>query len=365
MNMQLNAVAARLARGATVPPTPEAAARPSSQPKRPQVEAAPDNPHAQFIPATRKRARWIIVLAGVLVLLAGILVAKRISLYRPPVAVSYNSRLAELDTKLSRALASQLRAAGFEFDAAIVSVEGPACQRAVCLVKRLRQGDRIGLWGPMAGSHSGNGSWSFAGLGELAELKFNADAATEMRRLAESAPPEFLQVPVTATPIQSPRQAASPFNRAFELWLSARTDGRQVQWLDLETGRCLTEPEWGYFVHRLSYSHWLGSNSLDLFAAVCPDGCYWLFTRHLAVAPVDARLWDQALPDDIISHPALRSAPHSPRGSFSPARDQTNTYLFRAEEGTVGILRVLELNRASQELRIQYKLAVPAAKADT
>jgi hypothetical protein len=61
----------------------------------------------------------------------------------------------------------------------------------------------------------------------------------------------------------------------------------------------------------------------------------------------------------------LRSAPNVPRGSFSPARDQTDTYLFRAEEGTIGILRVLELNRASQELRIQYKLAPPAAKADT
>jgi hypothetical protein len=202
-------------------------------------------------------------------------------------------------------------------------------------------------------------------MGMLAELKFNADAAAEMRRLAESTPPEFLQVPAAATPIQSPRQAASPFNRAFELWLSARTDGRPVQWLDLETGRCLTEPDGEYFVHGLSYSHWLGSNSLDLFTAVDPDGCHWLFTRHLALAPVDAKLWDQALPDDIISHPALRSAPHRPRAAFSPARDRTDTYLFRAEEGTIGILRVLELNRASQELRIQYKLALPAAKADT
>ncbi len=361
MQTRFNTLAAKSAGRETAP---EAAARPSCQPQPAPAGAAAAQQRSQVTPATRKWVIWTIALAGVLVLLAGTLVAKRISLHRPPVAVSYNSRLAELDTKLSRTLASQLRAAGFEFDAAIVNVEGPACQRAVCLVKRLRRGDLIGLWGRVAGRHSRNGWWSFAGTGELANLNFNVEAAAEMQRLAESTPPEFLQVPAAATPIESPSQAASPFNRAFELWLSARTDGRRVQWLDLETGRCLTEPEWEYFVHGFSYSHWLGSNSLDLFAAVDPDGCHWLFTRHLAVAPVDARLWDQALPDDIVSHPALRSAPHRPRASFSPARDQTDTYLFRTEQGTIGILRVLERNHSSQEMRIQYKLVPPAAKAD-
>jgi hypothetical protein len=201
-------------------------------------------------------------------------------------------------------------------------------------------------------------------MGELAELKFNVDATGEMRRLAESTPPEFLQVPATATPIQS-RGEAAPFNRAFELWLSARTDGRQGQWLDLETGRCLTEPDWEYFVRPLSYTTWLCTNSLDLFAAVYPDGCHWLFTRHMAVAPVDAKLWDQAPPEAITSHPALRSASLRIRDSFPRALDQTDTYLFRTEEGTIGILRVVEVNCASQELRIQYKLAAPAVKADT
>jgi hypothetical protein len=299
------------------------------------------------------------------VLLAGTLVAKRINLYRPPVVASYNNRLAELDTKLSQAVASQLRGAGFEFDAAIVSVEGLACQQAVCLVKGLRRGDLVGLSGLLGVSHVGDGSWSFVGMGELAELKFTVDAAGEMRRLAESTPPQFPQVPTSATPIQSGRQTVAPFNRAFELWLSARTDGRQGQWLDLETGRCLTVPDWEYLLGSLSYSDWLCSNSLDLSATVYPDGSHWLFTRNLAVAPVDASLWDQATPANMISHSALRSAPSVLFRSVSPARDHTDTYLFRAEEGTIGILRVLEINRASQEVKIQYKLAPPATKADT
>jgi len=152
MQTRFNNVVAKSAGRATAP----AAARPSCQPQPAPAGAAAAQQRSQVTPATRKWVIWTIALAGVLVLLAGTLTAKRISLYRPSVAVSYNSRLAELDTKLSRALASQLQAAGYEFDAAIVSVEGPACQRAVCLVKRLRRGDLIGLWGRVAGRHSRN-----------------------------------------------------------------------------------------------------------------------------------------------------------------------------------------------------------------
>ncbi len=365
MKMRSDTVAARSAGRATVPIAPEGAARPSCQPQPLPTETTPAQHPSQVTPAARKRVRWTIALAGVTVLLAGHVVAKRITLYHPPVVVSYNNRLAELDTKLSQALAAQLRGAGFEFDAAVVNVEGPACQRAVCLVKGLRRGDLLRCPGRMAGRHSGNGSWSFAGMGELAELKFTVDAATEMRRLAESTPPEFLQVPVSAAPIQSRPQAASSLSRAFELWLSAGTDGRPLRWLDFETGQSLTEPDWEYWGGTFNYSHWLRSNRLDLSAAVYPDGCYWLFPRHLAVTPVEAKLWDQATPDNLRSHPGLRSAPTAPRRLVSPARDQTDTYLFRTEEGSIGILRVLELNCASQELKIQYKLAPPAAKADT
>jgi hypothetical protein len=47
---------------------------------------------------------------------------------------------------------------------------------------------------------------------------------------------------------------------------------------------------------------------------------------------------------------------YSPSGLICPARDQTDLFLSRA----IGILRRLEGNRASQDLRIQYKLAAPA-----
>ncbi len=360
MNMPSDTVAARSGGRAAVPLASGSPARPSCQPQAPPAEATEGRQPSQVTTATRKPVWWTIVLLGATVLLAGSLAAKRITLYRPPVAVSYNNRLAELDTKLSRALANQLCTAGFEFDAAIVSVEGPACQRAVCLVKGLRRGDLTSVPALLAVRHAGNGLWSFAGMGELDELKFTVDAAPEMRRLAESTPPQFPQAPALARPMQSRHQTVSPFNRAFELWLSAPTDGRHGQWLDLETGRCLADPDWEYLVQPFNYAHWLRSNSLDLSAAVYPDGCYWLFPRDLAVAPVDAKLWDQATPDNLISHRALRSAPKVSRGLVSPARDQTDTYLFRTEEGSIGILRVLEINRASQEVKIQYELVHPA-----
>ncbi len=163
MQTRSNNVAPKAAGRATAPAAPEAAARPSCQPQPAPGGAVAAQQLSQFTPATRKRLWWAIAVASVLVLVAGNLAAKRISTPpRPSVAVSYSSRLAELDTKLSLALANRLRAAGYEFDAAIVSVEGPACQRAVCLVKQLCLGDLTGLWGRVAGLHSGNGSWSFA-----------------------------------------------------------------------------------------------------------------------------------------------------------------------------------------------------------
>jgi hypothetical protein len=310
------------------------------------------------------------LVAGVLVLLAGTLAAKRITFYHAPPVASYNTCLAELDTKLSRALADQLRAAGFEFDAAIVSVEGPACQRAVSLVNGLRREDEKGLSGltaRIAVRHTGNGTWSFAGAGELAKLKFNVDATAEMWRLARSTPPEFPPVVLVAPTLNQPKaDAASPFVRECEVQLFAPTGGARGQWLDLETARRLTEADCNHYYHNpRAYADWCRTNGVDLSAVTYADRSYWLFTRYLVLAPVDGRLWEQATPEEIISHPALRSSRPLPQFFISPADDQTHTYLFRTQQGSFGILRVLEFNPVSRQLRIQYKLARLEAKAET
>jgi hypothetical protein len=357
MNTRLDTVGSKFAGSVAARTAPEAAARPSCQA---QPSPAEDTAWKQskVAPGKRKNFRWGIALCGGLVLVVGSLAAQRISLTLftgRPAVVSYNHCLADLDTKLTRALASHLREAGFDFDAAVVSVEGPACERAVCLVKMLSRGDAMVSRCQIAGHHSGNGSWSFAGTGSLAEIKFDVDAAAEMRRLAENTPPDILQVPVSAAPIPLPGQTASPFDRAFDLCLSGGPDRGIVQWLDLETGRRLAEPDWEYWVSSTSYSQWLRRNSLDL-TLVAYGSCYHLLTRRLAVAPVDARLWDQAQPAEIVSHPALQVPPPS-LGSFSPVNDRMDTYVFRTEEGTFGILRVITFKCTAQELRIQYKLA--------
>ena len=87
-------------------------------------------------------------------------------------------------------------------------------------------------------------------------------------------------------------------------------------------------------------------------------------TRYLAFAPVDGRLWEQATPEDIISHPALRSLRAQPQYAISPVDDQTDTYLFRTQQGTIGILRVVEFEPGSRQLKIQYKLARLGTRID-
>ena len=111
MKTRVTAVAAQFTGRAAAPAAPQATARPGCLPPPPPTQTVAEDQHSQVTPAPHKRVRWTIVLAGVLVLLAGTLAAKRINFYRPPAVASYNTRLAELDNKLAQALASQLRAA--------------------------------------------------------------------------------------------------------------------------------------------------------------------------------------------------------------------------------------------------------------
>jgi len=120
-----------------------------------------------------------------------------------------------------------------------------------------------------------------------------------------------------------------------------------------------------YYENPRGYVDWCRTHGVDLSAAIYPDRSYWLFTRYLAFAPVDGRLWEQVAPEDIVSHPALRSSRPLPQFVISPADDQADTYLFRTAKGTFGILRLLGVDFPSGQLKIQYKLARPGAKADT
>jgi len=365
MKTRFDAAAVEFASPRAAPLALDAAAQPGSEPQQPPAETVADHQSSQFAPATRRWVWWGIALAAVTLLLAGNLAAWLIPRYRPPSVASYNSRLADLDTILSRALASRLGADGYEFDAAIVSVAAPACQRAVCLLKRLHRKDGVAFTGEVSARHAGNGTWRFVGTGRLAPLQFDVNAAAEMQRLAESTPPQFQQAsPTTPTPNQPEPDARSPFSREFDLWLPATAQEPQLLWLDLETARRLTEPDHDYFVNARVSSDWLRNNGLDLCVVVYPDRSYWICTRGMVLTPVESRLWEQATPDEIISHPGLPSIPRRVRGMISAARSQTDTYLFRTEQGTFGILRLLEINDSSQQVRIRYKLARPAAKAD-
>jgi hypothetical protein len=183
--------------------------------------------------------------------------------------------------------------------------------------------------------------------------------------LAEVTPPEFPQAAVEAlTPDQRPRDNLPAFSEEIETLLPAMGQGARRHWLDLETGRCLVEPDLHYFVNQPSSRlDWLRTNSLDLFAAVYRGRSYCLFLRHMAFAPVDGQSWEQATPEQILSHPALRLIPHPKPTAIYPARGQTETYVFRTQQGTFGILQVLGFDSSPPQLKLHYKVARWTAKA--
>lgn len=359
---------AELARPAIIPVKPQDAAKPNAEPQQQRPDEVERNPRSQSVSATRKPYWWAAALVVVGLLLAGNLAAMLLNRPGVPAVASYNSRVADLDGKLSSELARQLRAAGFSFDAAIVSVESPACEHAVCLLKFLRRevddGVASGVGGVLVRS-SGNGSWSFTGNGDLTTLKFSVDASAEMRRLAEATPPEFPQAAAAIPPNQPPRDNLLGFSVEVETSMTASCETARRHWLDLETGRCLTEPELDYFVNRKALRlDWLRTNNLDLLAAVYHDRSYCYFPRHMTVAPVDGKLWEQATPEEIASHPALRSILNPIRSAASPPKGKIATYIFRTEQGTFGILRVLGLDPSQRQLKLHYKLANVGAKAN-
>jgi len=281
---------------------------------------------------------------------------------RLPSGNSYHSRLAALDQKLSTALAKELRAAGFSFDALVLNVDSPTCHQAFCLVKFLRRktdDSARTIVGGVSAAHAGQGIWTFSGTGDLAGFGFSLDASAEMRRLAEVAPPEFA-LPLTTAPVmnQPPKASAAAFSMEREFILPAAGKSARPMWLDLETGRCLIDPDRRYVATGPAVlSEWVRRNGLDVLATVDRDGSFCLYPRYMAMAQVDSKLWQQASSQEIASHPALQSMARPYGRALLFKGSEEGTYLFRTKDGTLGILQIQPTKASPLGLRMRWKLA--------
>lgn len=316
--------------------------------------------------STRHRAVWVIAALLVALLLAASLAVRIGPPYRTAAVASYSTRLTALDAKLSRELTQQLRAAGLEFGTALVSVEPPACKRAVCLIKSLRRDNLILPPLELAVHHGGNGVWTFNGKGELASLQFSVDATEEMLQLAESAPPNFGQLPLSVLTTDFPAfPTRLPQAQELEARLPVSLEKGCTRLLDLETGQCLTEPNFDHLVGPIACRDWLRTNGLDLFVVTYTNGTQWLFTRRVVFIPVADQWWEQATAEEILAQPAIHANPHPGRQSWQLNGRQTNTFVFRTEADTCGIVRLPEFNPTAPEFRIRYKLVAPHMSPST
>ena len=316
--------------------------------------------------STRHRAVWVIATLLVALLLAASLAVRIGPPYRTAAVASYSTRLAALDAKLSRELTQQLRAAGLEFGTALVSVEPPACKRAVCLIKSLRRDNLILPPLELAVHHGGDGVWTFNGTGELASLQFSVDAKEEMLQLAASAPPDFGQLPLRVLTTESLASATRlPQGQELEARLPVSHEKGCVRWLDFETGQCLTEPDYDHLVGPITSRDWLRTQGPDLIVVSYPNGTQWLFTRRVVFIPVADQWWEQATAEAILAQPAIHAPPHPGRQSWQLNGSRTNTFVFRTEAGTCGIVRLPEFNPTAPVFTIRYKLVAPDMSAST
>jgi len=137
---------------------------------------------------------------------------------------------------------------------------------------------------------------------------------------------------------------------------AARGDG-ETEILDLETGRCLTRPALEFFDDdAAAMMTWTRTNGLNISGRVWPDGSAACVTYNMTVAPVAAGCWKEAAAKVISAIPPPAPGEHSPSRLLLLRPDRAETYVFRTDEGTLGMLRLAGLTDDRRAVKIHYKL---------
>jgi hypothetical protein len=139
---------------------------------------------------------------------------------------------------------------------------------------------------------------------------------------------------------------------------AAKSKGVEI--LDLETGHALLQPSPEYFDSRPdTITAWIRFNRLDIscFVWSCGAACV---TYDMTIVPVERKCWEQTSEEALRDNPALAPVPHSPRRLLVLGKDQPDTYIFRTGDGTLGMLRLVDLKVEGRGVKIRYKLINPA-----
>lgn len=166
---------------------------------------------------------------------------------------------------------------------------------------------------------------------------------------------------VTLTRVSGSGQGFGP---VVEATLPAERSDGATESLDLETGRWLTVPA----LERLNEDvgamiAWIRTNGLNISCRVWSDGSAACVTYNMTVVPVETKCWNEPAADDFPGFPVLAPGEHSPRRLLLLGPGRAETYVFRTDEGTLGMLRLVGLSEDEPLMRIRYKLL--QARAET
>ena len=140
---------------------------------------------------------------------------------------------------------------------------------------------------------------------------------------------------------------------------AARTNG-DIDILNLETGRILTQPPLDFNSRADTIMGWIRSNGLDLSCSTWPASAACV-THDMAIIAINDKPWEETTEEELLDNPVLAAGRHHPRRLLVLGNDRPNTYLFRTGEGTLGMLQIAGVAQREQGVKIRYKLVNPAS----
>ena len=153
--------------------------------------------------------------------------------------------------------------------------------------------------------------------------------------------------------------ASGKFAPVIERVLSP-AETQRVDILDLETGRAVAEPpfEKDFNARADAITIWIRSQGLDVSCFRWSRGAACI-TYDMIIVPVAEKCWRETTEQELIRDPDLSPGQHSPRRLLLLGDNRPDTFIFRTGEGTLGVLRFVDLGSAGKGVKIRYKLINP------
>jgi hypothetical protein len=137
---------------------------------------------------------------------------------------------------------------------------------------------------------------------------------------------------------------------------AARGDG-ETELLDLETSRWLTQPGLEDFNENVgAMMTWIRTSGANISGRVWPDGSAACVTYNMTMVPLQTSCWEKTAAGELPGIPALDPDQHSPSRLLVLGCGRTETYVFRTDEGTLGMLRLVGLSADERLVTIRYKV---------